>query len=53
MDAGQLRDLQAPLKERYRSEPGSAATRVTATATWNDPGITCTVDGFTGPNRAG
>lgn len=53
MDAGQLRDLQAPLKERYRSEPGSAAIPVVAAATWRDPGITCTVNGFTGPVRAG
>ena len=53
MDARQLRDLQAPLKERYRSEPGSALTAVTATATWSEPGITTTVDGFTGPIRAG
>ncbi len=53
MDAGQLRELQAPLKQRYRSEPGSAVTPVAATATWNEPGITTTVAGFTGPIRAG
>jgi len=53
MDARQLRDLQAPLKDRYRSEPGSAITPVTATASWIEPGVTCTVDGFTGPIRAG
>jgi len=53
VDAKQLRDLQAPLKEKYRSEPGSAITPVSATATWSEPGITTTVDGFTGPIRAG
>jgi uncharacterized OsmC-like protein len=53
MDAGQLRELQAPLKKQYRSEPGSAVTPVTATASWIEPGITCTVAGFNGPVRAG
>jgi uncharacterized OsmC-like protein len=53
VDARQLRDLQAPLKEQYRSEPGTALTPVAATATWAEPGITCTVDGFVGPVRAG
>jgi len=53
MDARQLRELQAPLKERYRSEPGSATTPVTARATWVEPGVTCTVNGFAGPIRAG
>lgn len=53
MDARQLRELQAPLKERYRSEPGAALTPVSATATWVDPGITTTVAGFAGPVRAG
>lgn len=53
MDARQLRELQAPLKERYRSDPDSAATQVTASATWVEPGVTCTVDGFAGPVRAG
>jgi uncharacterized OsmC-like protein len=53
MDAAGLRALQAPLKERYREEPGSAATPLTATAAWSEDGITCTVDGFAGPVRAG
>jgi uncharacterized OsmC-like protein len=53
VDARQLRELQAPLKDRYRSEPDTAITRVAATATWAEPGITCTVGGFTGPIRAG
>lgn len=53
MDAGQLRDLQAPLKEQYRSEPGTAVTPVMATATWAESGVTCTVVGFTSPIRAG
>jgi uncharacterized OsmC-like protein len=53
VDAGQLRELQAPLKQRYRSEPGAALTPVSATATWDEPGITTTVAGFAGPIRAG
>ena len=53
MDARQLRELQAPLKERYRNEPDSAITSVSATATWTEPGITTTVAGFSGPIRAG
>ncbi|HUP99282.1 MAG TPA: OsmC family protein [Aeromicrobium sp.] len=53
MDAAGLRALQAPLKERYREDPGSAATPLTANAAWSEPGITCTVDGFAGAVRAG
>jgi uncharacterized OsmC-like protein len=53
VDAGQLRDLQTPLKAQYRSEPGSAITPVMARATWVEPGVTTTVDGFIGPIRAG
>lgn len=53
MDAADLRALQAPLKQRYREDPESAATALTATASWSEPGITCTVDSFAGPARAG
>jgi uncharacterized OsmC-like protein len=53
MDASGLRAIQAPLKERYRDDPGSASTPLGATAQWSEPGITCTVDGFAGSVRAG
>jgi len=53
MDAKALRELQAPLKARYRDEPASALTSLEATGVFDDPGITCTVDGWAGPVRAG
>jgi uncharacterized OsmC-like protein len=53
MDVGELRARQAPLKERYRSDPASARTPVSATADFRDDGITATVDGWAGPVRAG
>ncbi len=53
MDSTTLRALQAPLKERYRDEPGSARTALSASGGFTDPGVTCTVAGFAGPVRAG
>lgn len=53
MDAAELRALQSPFKQRYRDDPGSAQTPLTASAAWTESGITCTVDGFAGPVRAG
>jgi uncharacterized OsmC-like protein len=53
MDATELRDLQAPLKERYRSDPGGARTPVGARGDFRDKGVTCTVEGWSGPVRAG
>ncbi|MFW3172728.1 OsmC family protein [Geodermatophilus sp. CPCC 206100] len=53
MDAAQLRDLQAPLKQRYRDDPESACTTMRADAEFADPGITCTVQTWAGPVRAG
>jgi len=42
MRAEELRSLQAPLKERYREDPGAA--EVTLTASGNlDEGISCSV----------
>jgi uncharacterized OsmC-like protein len=49
----QLRMAQAPLKERYRSNPDEALNRVHATASFSDPGITATVDREPEPVRAG
>jgi uncharacterized OsmC-like protein len=53
MDAAGLRALQSPIKQRYREDPESARTSLNASAAWSETGITCTVDGFAGPVRAG
>ncbi len=53
MDATTLRQAQAPLKQRYRTDPASARATVRARADFRDPPVTCTVDGFAGPVRAG
>jgi uncharacterized OsmC-like protein len=53
MDAAALRDLQAPLKRQYRDEPDSARTPVRAAGDYRDAGITCTVESWAGPARAG
>jgi uncharacterized OsmC-like protein len=53
MDATSLRGLQAPLKARYRSDPAAASTPLEARADFRDPGLTCTVDSWAGPVRAG
>ena len=53
MDAAELRALQAPLKQRYRDDPGSARATLHAHADFRDDGITCTVQTWAGPARAG
>ncbi|GAB3304556.1 OsmC family peroxiredoxin [Epidermidibacterium keratini] len=53
MDKTTLREMQAPLKEKYRSDPKSARTELHAQADFRDDGITATVDGWAGPVRAG
>jgi uncharacterized OsmC-like protein len=53
MDAAALRELQAPLKQRYRDDPQSARARLHAEADFSDPGVTCTVQTWAGPARAG
>jgi len=53
MDGITLREIQAPLKARYRDEPGSARTPLHATGSFDEPGITCTVESWAGPVRAG
>ena len=53
MDATALRELQAPLKQRYRDEPASAHTPVGAFGTFETPGITCAVSTWSGITRAG
>jgi uncharacterized OsmC-like protein len=53
MDPADLRALQAPVKQRYRAEPEAAATPISASARWDDDGITTSVDGWAGSVRAG
>jgi uncharacterized OsmC-like protein len=53
MDASSLRQLQAPLKQRYRSDPTTANVPVHARGDFRDRGITCSVEGWAGTVRAG
>jgi uncharacterized OsmC-like protein len=56
IDATTLRAMQAPLKERYRADAESARTPLHAAAWFekDDEGvISCTVQGWSGPVRAG
>ena len=53
MDAQQLRDLQAPLKQRYRDRPDAARTPLSARADFSDEGVTATVRSWAGPVRGG
>src|SRR3546814_3635712 len=53
MDAEQLRALQAPIKTRYREDPGSARVPLHAEGRFEGGGLTCTVDGWAGPVVAG
>lgn len=39
-----LRSIQAPLKQRYRSEPGSSRITLTARGTQTEAPISCSVD---------
>src|SRR5664279_5773099 len=41
-DSTTLQDLQAPLKQRYRSDPTAAQTALSAHGDYRDPGVTCT-----------
>ncbi|MGJ7442888.1 OsmC family protein [Aquipuribacter sp. MA13-6] len=53
MDASTLRELQAPLKQRYKDDPATAATPLHATGRTAEEGVTFTVDGWGSPVRAG
>jgi uncharacterized OsmC-like protein len=45
MDTESLRTLQAPIKERYRTEPGAALITLRASGEVNDPdGLSCSVE---------
>jgi uncharacterized OsmC-like protein len=52
MDRQQLRDLQAPLKARYREDPDTAVVTLRAEGTLGD-GITCSVETGRALARAG
>lgn len=53
MDLIELRARQAALKATYAADPTRARTPISAHADYRDDGITCTVDGWAGPVRAG
>jgi uncharacterized OsmC-like protein len=44
MDAVELRALQAPIKERYKADPGSATITLKAKGTLDDAHIACKVE---------
>jgi uncharacterized OsmC-like protein len=45
MDATTLRDIQAPIKDRYREEPGAALITLRALGRLDDPqGVSCSVE---------
>lgn len=52
MDANELRQLQTPLKERYRVEPGAARIVLHARGSLGE-GVTCDVETSVGTVRAG
>jgi len=53
MDAAALRALQAPIKARYRDQPGAALVTNVAEGRFEGEGLTCTVGGWAGPAVAG
>lgn len=44
MDAAQLRQMQAPFKERYKSDPGSALITLKARGSTDTDGIACKIE---------
>ena len=44
MDAGQLRALQAPIKQRYKDDPNAAVITLKAKGTLDDAGIACKLE---------
>jgi uncharacterized OsmC-like protein len=53
MNAQQLRELQAPSKQKYRDTPGAARQTLAATGELAGDGIVCRVNTFAGPIDAG
>ncbi len=52
MDAGELRALQAPIKERYQDDPTTAQIPATAEARLGE-GVTCSIKVWSGDTVAG
>ena len=44
MDGTELRAMQAPIKERYKSDPGAAMITLKAKGTLDPPGIACKLE---------
>ena len=44
MDANELRAMQAPIKDRYKSDPGAALITLKAKGSLDDQGIACKVE---------
>src|SRR5258705_4680077 len=44
MDAAELRAMQAPIKERYKSDPGAAVITLKARGSIDNEGIACKVE---------
>src|SRR6476659_3638441 len=44
MDATELRAMQAPIKDRYKSDPGAALITLKAKGTLDDSNIACKVE---------
>ena len=53
MDAAALREMQAPIKRRYKDDPAAALAQLHAAGDFRDEGITSTIDTWSGPQRAG
>ena len=53
MDVGQLRALQAPLKERYNESPAKAVTAARAEAVIEEDDIACRIATYAGTTVAG
>jgi len=53
VDARELRELQAPLKERYRAEPEAALVTLRAQGRLDGAGLTCKVETGRAPVEAG
>ena len=52
MDAAELRALQAPIKERYKSDPSAAVITLKAKGSIENEGISCKVEKFLGSHMA-
>lgn len=53
MTADELRALQAPVKARYKENPGAALLTLSARGTLSGNDLICCVEGETGPIEAG